>query len=131
MLFEFSAEQAGAELLVVPGPSRCRLSLSGHRAALAEAMQVRATNEPSDRLGGVVSIYGQVLSLLEEITAETASGQAFDSAKSMFPPALLRRAARYISNAADLAVSGGKLPDVFPEGARGDWPRPSEETPAG
>jgi len=36
----------------------------------------------------------------------------------MFPPALLRRAARYISNAADLAASGGNLPDGVPEAAR-------------
>jgi hypothetical protein len=31
---------------------------------------------------------------------------------------LLRRAARYISGAADLAASGGKLPDGIPETAR-------------
>ena len=33
-------------------------------------------------------------------------------------PALLRRAARYISGAADLAANGGKLPDGIPETAR-------------
>jgi hypothetical protein len=38
----------------------------------------------------------------------------------MFPPALLRRAARYIGNAADLAANGGKLPDGVPEAARGE-----------
>jgi len=31
---------------------------------------------------------------------------------------LLRRAARYISGAADLAANGGKLPDGIPETAR-------------
>jgi hypothetical protein len=36
----------------------------------------------------------------------------------LFPPALLRRAARYISGAADLAANGGKLPDGIPETAR-------------
>jgi len=35
----------------------------------------------------------------------------------LFPPALLRRAARYISGAADLAVNG-ELPDGIPETAR-------------
>ena len=34
------------------------------------------------------------------------------------PPALLRRAARYISGAADLAANGGELPDGIPETAR-------------
>jgi hypothetical protein len=33
-------------------------------------------------------------------------------------PALLRRVARYISGAADLAANGGKLPDGIPETAR-------------
>ena len=67
-----------------------------------------------------VAAYGQVLSGLGQITAEAASGQAGDSAKAMFPPALLRRAARYISNAADLAGSGGNLPAGVPEAARGE-----------
>jgi len=121
MLFEFAAEQPGADLLVVPRTVPVPLVFVGIIvAALAEAMQVRAANEPSDRLGGVVATYGQVLSGLGQITAEAASGQAGDSAKAMFPPALLRRAARYISNAADLAGSGGNLPDGVPEAARGE-----------
>jgi len=33
---------------------------------------------------------------------------------------LLRRAARYIGNAADLAANGGKLPDGVSEAARGE-----------
>jgi hypothetical protein len=87
-------------------------------AALAEAMQVRAANESSDRLGDVVATYGQTLSAFGQITAAAASGQAGDSAEIMFPPALLRRASRYIGNAADLAANGGKLPDGVPEAAR-------------
>ena len=121
MLFEFVAEQPGADLLEVPRTVPVPLGLVGIIvAALAEAMQVRAANEPSDRLGGVVATYGQVLSGLGQITAEAASGQAGNPATAMFPPALLRRAARYISNAADLAASGGNLPDGVPEAARGE-----------
>jgi hypothetical protein len=121
MLFEFAAEQPGADLLEVPRTVPVPLVFVGVIvAALAEAMQVRAANEPSDRLGGVVASYGQVLSGLGQITAGAASGQAGDPATAMFPPALLRRAARYISNAADLAGSGGSLPDGVPEAARGE-----------
>jgi hypothetical protein len=45
------------------------------------------------------------------VTADAAPGQAGDPAEILFPPALLRRAARYIGGAADLAANGGKLPD--------------------
>ncbi len=119
MLFEFAGEQPGADLLEAPRTVPLPLVLVGVIvAALAEAMQVRAANEPSDRLGDVVATYGQALSGFGQITADAASRQAGDPAEVMFPPALLRRAARYISNAADLAASGGKLPDGVPEEAR-------------
>ena len=36
----------------------------------------------------------------------------------LFPPALLRRAVRHISGAADLATHGGNLADGIPETAR-------------
>jgi hypothetical protein len=63
MLFEFAAEQPGADLLEVPRTVQMPLVLVGIIvAALAEAMQVRAANEPSDRLSDVVATYGQVLS---------------------------------------------------------------------
>jgi hypothetical protein len=121
MLFEFAAEQPGANLLEVPRTVPVPLVFAGTIvAALAEAMQVRAANEPSDRLGGVVATYGQMLSGFGQITAEAASSQAGNSGKAMFPPALLRRAARYIGNAADLAASGGNLPDGVSEAARGE-----------
>ena len=121
MLFEFAGEQPGADLMAVPRTVPLALALVGIIvAALAEAMQVRAANEPSDRLGDVVATYGQTLSGFGQITAAAAPGQAGDSAEIMFPPALLRRAARYISNAADLAANGGKLPDGVPEPARGE-----------
>jgi hypothetical protein len=121
MLFEFVDEQPGADLMEVPRTVPLARVLAGIIiAALAEAMQVRAANESSDRLGDVVATYGQTLSAFGQITAAAASGQAGDSEGIMFPPALLRRAARYIGNAADLAANGGKLPDGVPGAARGE-----------
>ncbi len=121
MLFEFAGEQPGADLMEVPRTVPLSRALVGIIvAALAEAMQVRAANEPPDRLGDVVATYGQTLSGFGQITAAAAPGQAGDSAEIMFPPALLRRAARYISNAAVLAADGGRLPDGTPETARGE-----------
>jgi len=87
-------------------------------AALAEAMQVRAANEPPAHLRDVITTYAQTLSGFGQVTAGAAPGRAGDPAEILFPPALLRRAARYISGAADLAASGGKLPDGVPETAR-------------
>jgi hypothetical protein len=120
MLFEFVDEQPGADLMQVPRTVPMSLILVGRTiAALAEAMQIRAANEPAaDGLGDVVATYGQTLSGLGQITAQTASGQVSNSQEIMFPPALLRRAARYISNAADLAANGGELPGGVPETAR-------------
>ena len=79
---------------------------------------MRAANEPPGHLGDVITTYAQTLSGLGQITAGAAPEQAGDSAEISFPPALLRRAARYISGAADLAANGGKLPDGIPETAR-------------
>src|SRR5919106_2979394 len=119
MLFEFVDEQPGADLMQVPRTVPMSLILVGTTiAALAEAMQIRAANEPADRLRHVVATYGQTLSGLGQITAQGASGQVSHSQEIMFPPALLRRAARYISNAADLAANGGGLPGGVPESAR-------------
>jgi hypothetical protein len=88
-------------------------------AALAEAMQIRAANEPAaDRVGHVVATYGQTLSGLGQITAQAASWQVSNSQEILFPPALLRRAARYISNAADLVANGGEPPRRSSETAR-------------
>jgi len=119
MLFEFTGEQPGADLLEAPRTIASPLALVGRIvAALAEAMQVRAANELPDRLGDVVTTYGQILSGLGQITTQATSSQASEPAEVMFPPALLRRAARYIGYAADLAARGGKLPDGIPETAR-------------
>ena len=88
-------------------------------AALAEAMQVRAANEPPAHLGDVITTYAQTLSGFGQITAGAAAEQVANPAEILFPPAFLRRAARYISGA-DLAASGGKLPDGIPETARSE-----------
>ena len=119
MLFEVAAERPGADLLESPRTVPLPLALVGITvAALAEAMQVRAANEPPGHLGDVITTYAQTLSGFGQITADAAPGQAGDPAEILFPPALLRRAARYISGAADLAANGGKLPDRIPETTR-------------
>ncbi len=118
-LFEVAGERPGADLMEAPRTVPLSLVLVGITvAALAEAMQVRAANEPPGHLGDVIATYAQTLSGLGQITAATAPEQAGDPAEILFPPALLRRAARYISGAADLAAGGGKLPDGIPETAR-------------
>ena len=119
MLFEVVGERPGADLMEAPRTVPLPLALVGITvAALAEAMQVRAANEPPGHLGDVITTYAQTLSGFGQITAGAAPGQAGDPAEILFPPALLRRAARYISGAADLAANGGKLPDGIPETAR-------------
>ena len=119
MLFEVAGEQPGADLMEAPRTVLLPLALVGITvAALAEALQVRAANEPPAHLGDVITTFAQVLSGFGQITAGAAAGQAGDPAGILFPPALLRRAARYISGAADLAANGGKLPAGIPETAR-------------
>ena len=119
MLFEVAGERPGADLMEAPRTVPLPLALVGITvAALAEAMQVRAANEPPAHPRDVITTYTQTLSGLGQITAGAAPEQAGNPAEILFPPALLRRAARYISGAADLAANGGKLPDGIPETAR-------------
>jgi hypothetical protein len=119
MLFEVAGERPGADLMEAPRTVPLPLALVGITvAALAEAMQVRAANEPSDHLRDVITTYAQTLSGLGQITADAPVGQVGNPAEILVPPALLRRAARYISGAADLGANGGKLPDGIPETAR-------------
>lgn len=119
MLFQFVNEQPGADLMEVPRTVPLSFVLAGTIvAALAEAMQLRAANETPDRIGDVVATYGQTLSGLGQIIANRGSAPADVPTQVMFPPALLHRAARYITTAADLAASGGTLPDGVPETAR-------------
>jgi hypothetical protein len=119
MLFEVAGERPGADLLEAPRTVPLPLALVGITvAALAEAMQVRAANEPPAHLADVITTYAQTLSGLGQITAGAAPKRPGNPAKILFPPALLRRAARYIGAAADLAANGGQLPDGIPEAAR-------------
>jgi hypothetical protein len=119
MLFEVAAERPGAGLLEAPRTVPLPPALVGITvAALAEAMQVRAANEPPGHLADVIATYAQTLSGFGQITVGAPAGPGGDPAGILFPPTLLRRAARYISGAADLAANGGKLPDGIPETAR-------------
>jgi hypothetical protein len=119
MLFEVVGERPGGDLMEAPRTVPLSLVLVGITvAALAEAMQVRAANEPPDHLRDVITTYAQTLSGFGQITAGAVPEQAGNPAEILFPSALLRRAARYISGAADLAANGGKLPAGIPETAR-------------
>jgi len=119
MLFEVAGERPGADLLEAPRTVPLPLVLVGITvAALAEAMRVRAANEPPDHLADIITTYAQTLSGLGQITADAVPEQAGNPAEILFPPALLRRAARYIGGAADLTANGGQLPDGIPEAAR-------------
>jgi hypothetical protein len=119
MLFEVAGERPGADLMEAPRTVPLPLALVGITvAALAEAMQVRAANDPPDHLGEVITTDAQTLSGLGQITVGAAPGQVGNPAGILFPPALLVRAARYISGAADLAAGGGQLPAGVPETAR-------------
>ena len=60
MLFEVAGERPGAGLMEAPRTVPLPLALVGITvAALAEAMQVRAANEPPDHLRGVITTYAQ------------------------------------------------------------------------
>ena len=129
MLFEVVGERPGADLMEAPRTVPLPLALVGITvAALAEAMQVRAANEPPGHLGDVITTYAQTLSGFGQITADAAPGQAGNPAEILFPPALLRRAARYISGAADLAANGGNSRTGFPRRHAASWPRPCAGT---
>ena len=118
MLFEVACERPGADLMEAPRTVPLPLALVGIAvAALAEAMQVRAANEPPGHLGDVITTYARTLSGFGQVTADAAAEQA-GHRQGYVTPALLRRAARYISGAADLAADGGRLPDGVPETAR-------------
>ncbi len=79
MLFEVAVDRPGADLMEAPRTVPLPLALVGITvAALAEAMQVRAANEPPDHLGDVITTYAQTLSGLGQITAGAAPGQAGD-----------------------------------------------------
>ena len=88
MLFEVAGERPGADLMEAPRTVPLPLALVGITvAALAEAMQVRAANEPPGHLGEVITTYAQVLSGFGQITAGAAPEQAGGLAEILFPPA--------------------------------------------
>jgi hypothetical protein len=77
MLFEVAGERPGVDLMEAPRTVPLSLALVGITvAALAEAMQVRAANEPSDHLGDIITTCAQTLSGLGQITADAAPEQA-------------------------------------------------------
>ena len=83
MLFEVAGERPGADLMEAPRTVPLPLALVGITvAALAEAMQVRAANEPPGHLGDVIATYAQVLSGLGQITADAAPEQAGNRQRS-------------------------------------------------
>ena len=107
MLFEVAGERPGADVMEAPRTVPLPLALVGITvAALAEAMQVRAANEPPGHLGDVITTYAQALSGFGQVTAGAAAEQAGDPAGILFPAALLRRAARYISGAGNRIPAG-------------------------
>lgn len=120
MLFEFVDEQPGADVFDLPRTVQVPLPLVGRVvAALAEAMQVRAANETSDRLADVIATYGQTISGMGQMIGEAAARPADHVDMVAFPPALLRRAARYLRVASDQAAAcGGHLTDGVSEDHR-------------
>ena len=86
MLFEVAGERPGADLMEAPRTVPLSLALVGITvAALAEAMQVRAANDPPDHLGDVITTYAQVLSGFGRITAGAAPEQAGQSGSDPVP----------------------------------------------
>ena len=86
MLFEVAGERPGADLMEAPRTVPLPLALVGITvAALAEAMQVRAANEPPAHLGDVITTYAQTLSGFGQITAGAAAEQAGDPAEDPVP----------------------------------------------
>ena len=86
MLFEVAGERPGADLMEAPRTVPLPLALVGITvAALAEAMQVRAANEPPGHLREVITTYAQTLSGLGQITAGTALKQAGQPGRDPVP----------------------------------------------
>src|SRR5260370_24280554 len=68
MLFEIAGERPGARLLEVPRTVPLPLVLVAITvAALAEAMQVRAANDPPDPLSRIITTYTHTLSAFRPI----------------------------------------------------------------
>ena len=130
MLFEVAGERPGADLMEAPRTVPLPLALVGITvAALVEAMQVRAANEPPGHLGDVIATYAQTLSGLGQITAGAAPEQAGNPrgscsrrrccavrpGTSAAPPTWLRTAANFRTG--------------FPRRHATSWSRPCAEMP--
>ena len=86
MLFEVAGERPGADLMEASRTVPLPLALVGIAvAALAEAMQVRAANEPPGHLGDVITTYAQTLSGFGQITAGAAPEQALQPGRDPVP----------------------------------------------
>ena len=86
MLFEVAGERPGADLMEAPRTVPLPLALVGITvAALAEAIQVRAANEPPAHLGDVITTYAQTLSGFGQITAGAAPEQAGQPGRDPVP----------------------------------------------
>ena len=126
MLFEVAGERPGPTRWA-PRFLRCRSPRWGLPPALAEAMQVRAANEPPDHLGDFIAADPQTCPGSGDHRRRRAGMR--DPAEILFPPALLRRAARYISGAADWPRTAANSRTRFPRRHAASWPRPcTEET---
>ena len=86
MLFEVAGERPGADLMEAPRTVPLPLALVGITvAALAEAIQVRAANEPPGRLGDVITTYAQTLSGFGQITADAVPEQGRQPGRDPVP----------------------------------------------
>ena len=120
VLFEVAGERPGADLLQAPRTVPVPLVLVGITvAALAEAMQIRAANEPPITSGTSSPPTPEALSGLGQITADAAPGQADDPAVILFPPALLRPRGQVHRWCRRPGRKRRQAPGRIPEAARG------------
>src|SRR5260370_26610487 len=89
MLFEVAGERPGADLMEAPRTVPLPLALGGITvASLAEAMQVRAANEPPADLGNVITTYAPTLAGFGRTAADAGPGPAGNPAGIRCPQAL-------------------------------------------
>ena len=130
MLFEVAGERPGADLLESPRTVPLPLALVGITvAALAEAMQVRAANEPPGHLGDVITTYAQTLSGFGQITAGAAPGQAGDPAEILFPRRCCAVPPGTSAAPPTWPRTAASSRPGFPRRHAASWPRPCAGTP--
>ena len=79
-------------------------------AALAEGKESRDANAAGEAIGDVVAVYGQTLCGIGQLVVDEAVQRAADANDINLPPALLRRAARYLDAAATHSPMAGSSP---------------------